>query len=148
MPPALHLPCNKCGGQRIPRRPWCRKCTNEHFREYQKGRPRPEKKLYLRRKRAERHPPLMERDRRNAKVYRARFPEKTFARRLLRTAVMRGTLLKPLVCFKCKSAGRIEGHHTDYNKPLQVTWLCVSCHRAEHSALDLQQVINESMGHD
>jgi hypothetical protein len=27
---------------------------------------------------------------------------------------------------------RLEAHHTDYSRPLEVEWLCVSCHRNHH----------------
>lgn len=40
-------------------------------------------------------------------------------------------LLKPAPCAKC-GAERAEKHHADYTKPLEVTWLCRSCHLAHH----------------
>jgi hypothetical protein len=41
----------------------------------------------------------------------------------------RGKLV-PLPC-RCGST-EVEKHHDDYNKPLQVTWLCRACHLGEH----------------
>ena len=46
-------------------------------------------------------------------------------------AVERGVLIKT-PCVKCGSEDRIQGHHNDYNKPLEVVWLCDPCHRKLH----------------
>ncbi len=54
--------------------------------------------------------------------------EKDNSRTLLRRAVQRGDLAKPDTCSRCGGGGRIEGHHTDYAKPLDVQWLCPPCH--------------------
>lgn len=35
-------------------------------------------------------------------------------------------------CIVCGSKRLVEGHHEDYNKPLDVIWLCQSHHRDIH----------------
>ena len=53
----------------------------------------------------------------------------------LRRAVKRGVLVRPDMCGACSFVGKIEAHHKDYTKPLDVIWLCRACHVALHSAL-------------
>ena len=43
--------------------------------------------------------------------------------------------LRPQPCERCGAAENIHAHHEDYSKPLDVTWLCPSCHGARHSEL-------------
>lgn len=44
-------------------------------------------------------------------------------------AVESGKIHRPPVCSRCEEPGhRIEAHHEDYSKPLEVTWLCSRCH--------------------
>lgn len=55
------------------------------------------------------------------------------AREKLKKAIKTGFIVRPVNCEKCgKIKKRIIGHHTDYSKPLDVIWLCASCHGYEH----------------
>lgn len=49
-----------------------------------------------------------------------------------RLALRYGILKNPKICSFCKSKKRVAGHHPDYAKPLQVIWLCQSCHALYH----------------
>ena len=63
-------------------------------------------------------------------------PEKATARQILNRAVRRGEIVKPAVCSQCNRGGdysRIEAHHDDYSRPLDVVWLCAVCHRRKHN---------------
>ena len=60
------------------------------------------------------------------------------ARRKVLNARQRGELVPPDACSKCgeqpEHAYLMEAHHEDYSKPLDVVWLCLSCHRKHHSS--------------
>ena len=49
-------------------------------------------------------------------------------------AISEGKLVRPTACTQCGSSERIEGHHENYSKPLDVMWLCRVCHRELHMA--------------
>lgn len=61
-------------------------------------------------------------------------PEKNSARLKLRYAVKVGKIDK-LPCEVCQTTQDVHGHHTDYNKPLEVNWLCRKHHVEEHNKL-------------
>lgn len=57
----------------------------------------------------------------------------------LEKAVLKGLVVRPARCSKCRATptfqdGRsaIQAHHADYNKPLDVMWLCQRCHHEWH----------------
>jgi hypothetical protein len=64
----------------------------------------------------------------------AKYPERMKARQLLNTAVDSGKLYRPDICSSCGNTCVPHGHHSDYTKPLEVTWLCYHCHRQLHSS--------------
>lgn len=62
--------------------------------------------------------------------------QKNKSRRILRTAIEKGHIVRPETCSKCgKPSKRRDGrsgiqghHHAGYDHPLDVEWLCVNCH--------------------
>lgn len=71
-------------------------------------------------------------------------PSKINARRVVEAAIKAGVLMKPEACSSCgKKDRRIEAHHEDHTKPLEVTWLCVSCHRKRDYEMRRKQGILE-----
>jgi hypothetical protein len=56
----------------------------------------------------------------------------------LQAAVSSSRITKPSNCQKCgievTDKRRLQGHHPDYSKPLEVIWVCDSCHKDIHRA--------------
>ena len=63
-------------------------------------------------------------------------PEKLMARHKIQIGIKNGSIVKPLVCEFCGLKTRLNGHHDDYNKPMEVRWLCSSCHKKLHSKIE------------
>ena len=66
------------------------------------------------------------------RLYRKKFPEKSRARDKIKHAVYSGKLIRSTKCELCKNDGPTHGHHQDYSKPLEVIWLCPTCHISGH----------------
>ena len=61
------------------------------------------------------------------------------ARSAVAHAVRVKALLKPERCEHCKEAvWRLEAHHLDYTRPLDVRWLCTKDHHAVHSIYEAE----------
>jgi len=59
-------------------------------------------------------------------------PDKIKAYRRLNDALRYGKIIRPDTC-SC-GASNPEGHHSDYSKPLMVSWLCRKCHKKIHKS--------------
>lgn len=67
---------------------------------------------------------------RAAQEYKKRNPKKQKSRVIFHKALKKGVIIKRpcQVCGEEKS----HGHHTNYNKPLEVMWLCAQHHKDAH----------------
>lgn len=54
--------------------------------------------------------------------------EKRKAHVVLNRAVKSGIVMRPDKCSECFKNCKPDGHHSDYNKPLEIVWLCRACH--------------------
>lgn len=64
--------------------------------------------------------------------YRKNNPQKGIARRILRRAVLKKQIT-PMPCEVCGKTENVQAHHDNYEKPLDVIWLCPKHHRWIHS---------------
>jgi hypothetical protein len=58
--------------------------------------------------------------------------QKQNSRLILANALRNNKILKPDKCSSCLEKKKVEGHHEDYSKPLDVIWLCRKCHSKLH----------------
>lgn len=127
--PPDHKTCNGCGElkpldafgiRRVGRsrdghNARCRVCVGARKRQWAEANPEARKRKG--RRWARKNPPI---------------PEVKRSRRAVLRAVAAGDLVRPAVCGQCGVGCKPDGHHEDYSKPLEVVWLCRSCHSALH----------------
>jgi hypothetical protein len=71
------------------------------------------------------------------KRYRRQHPERVRAGWRVKEALRTGRLARPDRCEDCGRACIPHGHHDDYEKPLQVRWLCNACHARAHHPVEV-----------
>jgi hypothetical protein len=130
----------------VPRkRPW-----SDEVRELERARQRrwykenPDKARAQHERYSDRHPGLLAE---RARAFRATHPDVIQARNsafsrtkpnqkaannALNNAIRKGEIVRPDACESCGRECRPHGHHPDYAKPLEVRWLCPSCHKRAH----------------
>lgn len=104
---------------------YCKSCRNKIVRDYRKT---PTGKIKS-----------------NLNIYNSakRYPQKLKAKELLRSKIKSGEIIRPKKCQICKKLEKIQGHHEDYSKPLEVMWLCQKCHSERHKKLKLTNHLSE-----
>jgi uncharacterized protein YlaI/predicted HTH domain antitoxin len=67
------------------------------------------------------------------------YSKKKRVQHIVEKAIQKGILERPVICSICNNTqvfedGRngIQAHHNDYNKPLEITWMCQKCHHEWH----------------
>jgi len=84
-------------------------------------------------------PVMAERLRQSIRKWRENNKKKVAAHNVLNAALKSGKIIRPSSCNRCgknPGLGRdgrslLQAHHEDHSKPLQVEWLCASCHAVE-----------------
>lgn len=112
----------------------CKECTKQDIRQHYADHKTDDEWMSQKREvrrnwsaRTTRH--LGERNPEVSRNYYQRNKHKFRARKLAWRAERNGTLVSPGVCEWCGiTSPKLEKHHEDYSKPLDVIWLCHACH--------------------
>ena len=106
----------------------CKECQKQHARER-----RITHGDHVRRLRRIVERGALERRRIASNKYDRQNREKAIAHTKVQRAIKKGILVRG-PCSSCGSTKNIHGHHEDYNKPLEVIWLCSIHHKQLHAA--------------
>lgn len=117
--------CIECTKQRVNEH---RSKNIERIREYDRERGRTEERKKKAREVSRRY--FKKTNGKSQKAWIVRNPKKRKAHIVVGNAVRAGKLLKS----PCQDCGNftVEAHHPNYDKPLEVVWLCRSCHSLRH----------------
>lgn len=121
--------CKECGVDKTPdsyyvsNRSRCKDCVKASVRQRRKTNPKVQE---YDRKRGNRQSSEY------LKKYREKYPKKYSAHNMVNNYIRDGKLVKVDTC-ECGSTFAVEAHHDDYNKPLEVRWLCAVCHKRWHA---------------
>jgi hypothetical protein len=63
-------------------------------------------------------------------------------RAAVRRAVKSKKIIKPESCSVCGNISKLQAHHSNYNEPLNVIWVCITCHVAIHK-MKRQAILEE-----
>lgn len=107
------------------------KINIEHFKEYEKKRAILPHRVKLREEYSKTDS-YKASHYKSIKKARIENPKKYKARNFVNNALRAGFLIKPQNCENCLLDKKLHGHHCDYNKPLDVMWLCSRCHADWH----------------
>lgn len=117
----------------------CKECTKRDVRENrERKREYYSRYDHLRQQRPERRAKQYEYGRNK----RARFPAKAAAWQAVSNAIRDGRLQRQ-PCIYCGNE-KAEAHHSDYNKPLDVIWVCFKCHRERFHGQTVTVIKEES----
>lgn len=104
----------------------------EYYREYDKKRFQDDPAVRARHKAYAETEKGKESRSRATQKYIERNPLKRAAHIIVGNAVRDGKIVNPGVYETCGSVVKIEAHHDDYTKPLEVRWMCQMCHKQWH----------------
>lgn len=104
--------------------------VNENLRQYRRENPDKFKKYWINKKKN----PLKLKE--YERIRRVKDYLKIQARQITHRAIYTNKILKQS-CAICGEI-KVEAHHKDYSKPLEIVWLCRKCHHQWHRENSLQ----------
>lgn len=108
--------------------------NHEEVRKRQNARNRtPEERVKANKRQRDWNRKNPERLRERQNRYDKQYPEKKLARQSVMWAIRLGYMKKPDKCESCQKEIKVEAHHKDYKRPLEVEWFCRLCHMKLHS---------------
>lgn len=127
--------CHKAGARAA------REMRIEHYREYDRLRADNPERVAIRKQVAAKRqedPLLREKDAKHGKAWQERNRTKRAAHNIVNNAIRDGKLI-PVPCELCLSEDGVQAHHEDYDKPLDVMWLCQRCHGLRHREINAER---------
>lgn len=148
--------CNICGDAKPPEafyagvKARCKECHKaamranraekiDYYRAYDRSRNDEPKRVAARKAYAEAvktDPAKRRYQNERAAFWRDRNMVKRRAHIMTGNAIKYGRLVRPDVCERCGVVGRVEAHHENYYRPMDVTWLCDPCHGLRHREIN------------
>lgn len=149
------MQCKDCGQIKVPdafyasNKSRCKECVKarvrknradnaDYYRAYDRARAWLPERVLARKAHQERvktDPDLKARDRENRARWQQRHAIKRNCHVVVGNAIRDGKLT-PQPCERCGADEHIHAHHEDYTKPLDVNWLCRTCHGIRHREIN------------
>lgn len=73
-------------------------------------------------------------------------PEKHNARCAIHRNIAANTIVSFDQCEDCGASAKLDAHHEDYSKPLDIQWLCRKCHAKRKRNNQLSDAANAQIG--
>lgn len=117
----------------------CKECRNAYRKQYRRSNSEKVREIQRRYNKTH-HEEIREKMKRwiaanpshyteHSRKFRKRHPERNRVYQATWNAISRGKLKRPAQCEACGQLGKVQAHHWDYSRPLDVQWLCMPCHR-------------------
>lgn len=121
--------CKECVKERVREN---RSAKADYYRAYDRKRYREQPQRKAAAQRSANSPAGIESRKRSLERRRTETPEKYRANNAVNNALRDGKIERE-PCFFCGATEKLHAHHEDYSHPLDVVWLCASCHGKLHT---------------